>query len=75
MSPRLLSSNVVFEDEHREERIEMNDWKLGSAPRGTMSGWGYRESRFLPKPAGRVRRALNAATSAMLTLVGHTLSR
>ena len=75
MSPRLLRSNVVFEHEHREERIEMNDWKLGSAPRGTMGGWGYRESRFLPRPPGRVRRALNAATSAMLTLVGHALSR
>ena len=75
MSSPLLSSNVVFEGEHHEERIGMNDWKLGSAPRGTMSGWGYRESRFLPKPPGRIRRALNAATSAMLTLIGHALSR
>ena len=65
----------MFEDEDREERIEMNDWKLGSAPRGTMGGWGYRESRFLPKPPGRIRRSLNAATSAMLTLVGHAFSR
>ena len=53
----------------------MNDWKLGSVPRGTMSGWGYRESRFLPKPPSRVRRAINVATGAMLTLVGHALSR
>ena len=75
MSPPLLSSNVVFEDEHREERIEMNDWKLGSAPRGTMSGWGYRESRFLPKPPSRVRRALTTAAHAALTLVSHALSR
>ena len=75
MSQRLLRSNVVFDDEHREERIEMNDWKLGSVPRGTMSGWGYRESRFLPKPRSRVRRAINAAASTMLTLVGHALSR
>jgi hypothetical protein len=66
MSQQLLSSNVVFEDEHREERIEMNDWKLGSAPRGTMSGWGYRESRFLPKPPSRIRRALTAAVNAVL---------
>jgi hypothetical protein len=75
MSPPLLSSNVVFEDEHREERIEMNDWKLGSAPRGTMSGWGYRESRFLPKPPSRVRRALATAANAALTLMGHVFSR
>jgi len=61
-----MSSNVVFEDEHREERMEMNDWKLGSAPRGTMSGWGYRESRFLPKPPSRIRRALIAAVNAAL---------
>ena len=47
----------------------MNDWKLGSAARGTISGWGYRESRFLPKPPGRARRALAAATSAVLTPV------
>jgi hypothetical protein len=65
----------VFQDEHREERIEMNDWKLGSAPRGTMSRWGYQESRFLPKPPGRLRRALTASVSAMLTLIGHALSR
>ena len=75
MSQGLSRSNVVFEDEHREERIEMNDWKLGSAPRGTMVGWGYRESRFLPKPQGRIRRALTAGVSAVLTLVGHALSR
>ena len=75
MSQQLLSSNVVFEDEHREERIEMNDWKLGSAPRGTMGAWGYQESRFLPKPRGRFRRALTAGVSAMLALVGHALSR
>ena len=75
MSRPLRRSNVVFEGEHREERIEMNDWKLGSAPRGTMSGWGYRESRFLAKPPSRIRRALTAATSAMLTLVGHAFSR
>ena len=75
MSQQLLSSNVVFEDEHLEERIEMNDWKLGSAPRGTMSRWGYQESRFLPKPQGRIRRALTAGVSAVLTLVGHALSR
>ena len=61
-----MSSNVVFEDEHREERMEMNDWKLGSAPRGTMSGWGYRESRFLPKPPSRISRALTAAVNAAL---------
>ena len=67
MSLRLLRSNVVFEHEHREERIEMNDWKLGSAPRGTMGGWGYRESRFLPKPPGRIRRALTAAVNAAIT--------
>ena len=67
MSPRLLRSNVVFEHEHREERIEMNDWKLGSAPRATMGGWGYRESRFLPKPPGRIRRALTAAVNAAIT--------
>jgi len=75
MSQQLLRSNVVFEGEHREERIEMNDWKLGSAPRGTMGGWGYRESRFLPKRPGRVRRAITVAANAALTLVGHVLSR
>ena len=75
MSRSLLSSNVVFEREDHEEWIELNDWKLGSAPRGSMSRWGYRESRFLPKPPGRVRRALTAATSAVLTLVGHAFSR
>ena len=67
MSQQLLSSNVVFEDEHREERIEMNDWKLGSAPRGTMGGWGYRESRFLPKPPSRIRRAITAGVNAALS--------
>ena len=66
MSSPLLSSNVVFEGEHHEERIGMNDWKLGSAPRGTMGAWGYRESRFLPKPRGRIRRALTAAVNAAL---------
>ena len=67
MSQRLLRSNVVFDDEHREERIEMNDWKLGSVPRGTMSGWGYRESRFLPKPPSRIRRAITATVNAALS--------
>ena len=67
MSQRLLSSNVVFEDEHHEERIGMNDWKLGSAPRGTMGGWGYRESRFLPKPPSRIRRAITAGVNAALS--------
>jgi hypothetical protein len=66
MSRSLLSSNVVFEREDHEEWIELNDWKLGSAPRGTMSRWGYRESRFLPKPPGRIRRALTAAVNAAL---------
>ena len=75
MSRRLLRSNVVFEDEHHEERIEMNDWKLGSAPRGTMGGWSYRESRFLPKSKGPIRRALTTAAHAALTLVSHALSR
>ena len=67
MSRLLLRSNVVFEREDHEEWIELNDWKLGSAPRGTMSAWGYRESRFLPKPPGRVRRALAAAANAVIT--------
>ena len=67
MSSPLLSSNVVFEGEHHEERIGMNDWKLGSAPRGTMSGWGYRESRFLPKPPNRIRRAITAGVNAALS--------
>ena len=67
MSSPLLSSNVVFEGEHHEERIGMNDWKLGSAPRGTMGGWGYRESRFLPKPPSRIRRAITATVNAALS--------
>ena len=75
MSQQLLSSSVVFDDEHREEWIELNDWKLGSAPRGAMGGWGYRESRFLPKSPNRIRRAIANAASAALTLIGHALSR
>ena len=67
MSSPLLSSNVVFEGEHHEERIGMNDWKLGSAPRGTMGWWGYRESRFLPKPPSRIRRAITATVNAALS--------
>jgi hypothetical protein len=66
MSRPLLSSNVVFEREDHEEWIELNDWKLGSTPRGTMIGWGYRESRFLPKPPSPIRRAITATVNAAL---------